>query len=265
MRLTSSRVQFQAMRISHSCLFGGIFVAFALLVPTAEAASQLNVVLTGDSITNAYQHYNPIVSPSSYFTDTGFDIQFESAAIPGINTEQYSGHAWTAAAPHDYAQDVANANPDYIVFMLGTNDLFNDNGWEKFQTYIPEIFGHWKNGPKVIVASILPQISVAANDLQINELYNPFLKQQAEDFSFSFLDTNSLLKENLNWKSYYYIDGVHLNAYPGYSWLAQTVCNSVKADVVSSVPEPTSLYLLVAGATCLLAYYSFLRRSFPTA
>jgi hypothetical protein len=251
----------QAMRNSPRSFFflgiGSILCSCILLISTAEASPQINVMVTGDSITGIYHQYYPISDSVNYFADTGCVVNFQDIALGGMKTGQYAGYVpWDSNPLHDYAQDVADAKPDYIVFMLGTNDVFNTaDGWTNFQTYIPKIFDHWKNGPKVIVASIMPQIYIPANNQQLNDLYNPFLKQQAALFGFSFLDTNALIQENANWESYYATDGIHPNPLIGAPWIAKTVCDAVKADILlTNVPEPASLSILATGALCMLGY-----------
>lgn len=246
--MRTNPVRFIFLGICSLCISAVFFISPAL------ATSQIKVVATGDSITNTYQYYYPITDAKNYFADTGYDVSFQTIAMPGINSQQYAGHIPWDSTPHDYAQDVADAHPDIILFMLGTNDVFGGEPyWEAYQTCIPEIFSHWTNGPKVIVSSILPQLYFTQNNQQIEELYNPFLKQEAEKFGFIFLDTNALLQAQPNWESYY-ANAVHLNASPGDYWLAGTMCDAVKARL-QPVPEPAVSALLAIAALCYVGYF----------
>ena len=227
----------------------------ALIVTPAVATSQIKVVATGDSITDTYVLYYPITDSIKYFADTGYEVQFQNISTPGLNAQQYAGrtkHPWNSGL-RNYAQEVADAHPDVIIFMLGTNDVFGgDKDWKAYQACIPEIFNYWKNGPKVIVSGILPQLYNKTNQL-ITERYNPFLQQQAENFGFIFYDVNAMLRSKPNWQSYYHTDGLHLNSSPGDTWLARTMCDAVKENL-EPLPEPGTCSLFVLAAVCLLGY-----------
>jgi hypothetical protein len=242
-----------------TCVFLALIFCFVLhcaLVTQAEAA-QVTVVPTGDSITEAYHNYYPIANTANFFSSTDSDVTFNTFGMPGITAPMYAGHASYQSTVHDYAQDVADANPDVIVFMLGTNDVFYTNGFQDYQTYIPEIFDHWKNVSHVIVASVLPQSSGTYYNNLIDSQYNPFLKQTAADYGFEYLDVNSMLKSLPNWESYY-ANSTHLNSNPGCSWLAVTMGNAIKADL-NTVPEPSAIALLLSASLGVLIYRQRMR------
>jgi hypothetical protein len=243
----------------------GLLMLAAFLVGSARAAS-IKMVATGDSMTLGYNIYYPMTNPQTYFADTGKDVTIQTMAYGGMKTHQYDGSGTFSYPPpdgplvnHDFAQDVADAKPDYIVFMLGTNDVVGDRTGDVYKSHIPVIFDHWKNGPKVFVCSVLPVPEIFADiNRALDEVYNPFLKEQAEQYGFSFLDVNAMFRALPDNQSLFQGPAnVHLNDV-GSTWLADTVCGAVKADILA-VPEPTMMLMMWALPAFLLPGFGFMR------
>jgi hypothetical protein len=130
-----------------------------------------------------------------------------------------------------------------------------------FKSNIPVIFDHWKQVPKVFVCSILPQPhafeTFYQNNTKLDTIYNPYLKQEAEHFGFSLLDVNAMFRAVPNYEDLFQSSGdVHLSN-AGSTWLARTICDAVKADIVA-VPEP-NLAIMLALPAFFLSSYGLLR------
>lgn len=242
------------------CVFRrAILMVFCLVgVHAVYSDDPLQIVTTGDSLTNGY---SPYLSTSC--GNLGLDVSIVKVANGGLTSSQYVGETLNShdTELRDYAGDVLAADPDVICFMLGTNDVYhNSNAATKFEEYATRISGVFTRfqaavntsgeHPRVIVSTIIPitlEGKEAANQ-RIDEWYNPWLASAADAFGFTLLDVNSRIQQLPDWTSLY-SDGVHLHANgdAGCIWMADEFA------AVIAAPEPGILGLLTAGFTAMCA------------
>jgi lysophospholipase L1-like esterase len=232
-----------------------ILAIFLLILSSSCYAASITDVCSGDSLCV----WGPVLQ--SNLTDLGMDVQVQTIARGGATTwlfngevGQYAGwngqETWPEGV-HDYAQDAADAQPDLITFMIGTNDAVREQSyaWPCFQHCLQEIYDKWANIPHVIVATIPPQLYYySGNNQWIDADYNPFIKAQAAARGFRVLDINDLIQQEPNWQAFYTLDGIHLggnnNGVTGNEWLAAQWSNAV----LQEIPEPGALWLLSSAA-----------------
>jgi lysophospholipase L1-like esterase len=236
-----------------------------LLLSSSLFADPVTVALAGDSLTVCYQYYG-----THYWDGTGYDVRYWDGtnyvtpfayagdpppcspwAISGQSTSHFAGvlpisENGQPATYHDEGQEIADLNPDYVWFMLGTNDSHSNSAPEQsfanFKVNIDYAFSKMQGIQHVIVASILPKIGEAnANsDWRITNWYNPYLHAEAYKYGFDYYDINYILRSKPNMADYYYVDGVHLNSSPGYVWLSQSFDDRTK----ESLDYPSDLKIL---------------------
>ena len=251
-----------------------LLMAVPLTVCPIVTAQQppVKVTTTGDSIT---VDYGLNILQQSFNTKSPGGFGVSSVSSGGHYWERYVGVTPDSTAGNvyrDYAQEVMNQNPDYIVFMLGVNDISYINIWNRprdqavanFKTAIDGAFDRYEayasqKGGKthVLVLSILPVLPVnsdlawIANSGLIDE-FNTWYAQEAQLRNrFSYLDVNRSIQQLTNWQSLY-SDGVHLraNSYQGSKWLADQVATDIVR--LQTAPEPASMLLIGLGALGLL-------------
>ena len=260
-----------------------LLLAGLLTVCPAVMAQQtpVKVTTTGDSIT---VDYGTNILQQSFNTKSpgGFGVSSVSSGgnywerYVGIDADPTAGNAY-----RDYAQEVINQNPDYIVFMLGVNDISyinilnrpRDQAVANFKTAIDGVFDRYEayanqKGGKthVLVLSILPVLPVNGDLAWINnsgliEEFNTWYAQDVQQRTrFSYLDVNGSIRQLADWQSLY-SDGVHLRAnnYQGSMWLADQVATDVIR--LQTVPEPAGMVLMGLGALGL----RFKRKTFRAA
>ncbi len=223
-----------------------ISIAIISTLSIPASAESIKIISTGDSITNGYAPYLP-----SAAADTGLSYEFINIATGGLMAPQYNGITQNGhnAGLRNYALEVINEQPDYIFFMLGTNDCYSDIQYEeKFLAYkenMPEIFDVFdtaSGNPQIYISTIIPIIQdgrLSANN-RINDWYNPWIQETVTEYGFNLVDMNATIQQVNNWQSMY-IDGVHLTV-DGRIWMAEQWIDAAHPN-----PEPTTLLLFGFG------------------
>jgi lysophospholipase L1-like esterase len=243
----------------------------------------MQVVATGDSITcqywsslpNAFNNLGVSVSvPDPNYSDPGSI----STSRSGMSSSMYGGQSGatnTTESPINYAGNVLNANPDAILFMLGVNDLNwgsdVDPRFNAFKANLTPVFDNYANftnsqgqHPKVVIGSILP-FDCAINEAYWTQVYgkpmsrgydvmaviatwNAWLKQQAEQHGFVYLDNYAAIQQVPDWNTTLMgPDGLHLTD-QGSQWVASQFASAIL------VPEPSVMVLLGMSASGLFAW-----------
>ncbi|MCC6124612.1 MAG: SGNH/GDSL hydrolase family protein [Pirellulales bacterium] len=198
----------------------------------------ITVVSTGDSITGQYSEFMPsslasfgnnYVYPNPIYGTGGSDT-----ARGGMASWNYTGLLpFPNDIARDYSQNVVNANPDVILFMLGTNDSSVDTGTDyrfmRFKEIISPCFDKFDTtGSQLIISSILPTVSLTGMNERIMNWYNPWLKSQAALYNAVYLDTWSSIQKVPNWSTTLMgPDGLHLIWPTGSRWFAQQMAQAV--------------------------------------
>jgi lysophospholipase L1-like esterase len=225
-------------RLAESLMRCGLLLMIYALLSVPQTEGKETIVGAGDSITHGYGV--PQISTGVLQSD-GLHVNFFDMGYGGICTAQYLGDAPFKSALHNYAEDVAKTNPDYVYFMLGTNDSFYSSDYlQSFQSNIDRIFATLKNGPRVIVATVLPQIYGEVQNLAIDQVINPALVYEANKFGYDLLDTHTLIQQQPNWQDFYAADGIHIwgpnGNGAGSRWLMHTF-NSVVINYSAAANE----------------------------
>jgi hypothetical protein len=252
-----------------------LLIGIFLFEADLAKATTFGIALAGDSLTNCVQYY----FNAHFWDNTGYEPRFWDGsnyvppfvyvgetsprspwAIPGQNTSHFVGKIPVSelGAPADYHyehQEITDLYPDFVIFMLGTNDVYNDSNadyyFSEFKANIDEIFSNWNQNslPHVIIASILPQIGSGREnaDWRITNWYNPYLHVEAFMHGFDYLDVNYLIRTNPNMLNYYHTDGVHLSA-QGYYWLAARYTDELYH--ILTTPDINTLTLTPGECLC---------------
>lgn len=245
---------------------------FALGLPSASAAT-FNLVATGDSITGGYTTNNF----RGVFQSHGLASQVKALRVSssGANSYTYTGqvvdpNAHPEARAHNFAHEAVNGpafqmsgsqwiddpDPDAIIVMLGTNDAAlalnrPDRYIGGYFSNMTSVFDYYSTAetssgkkPKIFVSTILPNLNSPGANAIIDELFNPWLRDQATAYGFTLIDTNAAIQAVPNWQSLYSSDGIHLIGNIGSLWLAQHMVRSV----LSAYPGDSNLDGIVDGA-----------------
>jgi lysophospholipase L1-like esterase len=228
------------------------------------SAEPIRVITTGDSLTGQYWSLLPWAFNNSGVSVTVPDPDWMNAGSivtsrGGLIAKEYSGQSphLSSEEPINYAANVLAADPDVIVFMLGTNDSLNSSSesFEVFKSSLGPIFSQlstFTNGrgehPNVLIGSIPPTASYASTNDRIQNLYNPWLQQQAALNHATYVDTWTAMQADPDWKTKYKAaDGIHFSN-DGVYWIATQFANA------ATVPEPSSIALL---ATCIIGVLAY--------
>jgi lysophospholipase L1-like esterase len=250
-------------------------------------ASGQQVTTTGDSITVDYGQ--SLLQQAFNSKDPG-GFGVSSVSSGGCYWERYVGvdADWTAGNMYrDYAQEVMDKNPDFIIFMLGINDISYIDILSKpvaeakacFKTAIGGVFDRYETyvgrkggNAQVLVLSILPVVPEMSMDVShltwikdsgLIEDFNTWFEQEVQSRNrFDYLDVNRLIQTQHGWENLY-SDGVHLraNSNQGNKWLADQV--SSKIIEMEQVPEPATLGLLCLGGWLWRKRSVYPRRTSP--
>lgn len=170
------------------------------------------IVFIGDSIIAGWNE-RPMFIENSHFINRG---------INGQTTDQVL---------HRFPYDVIALRPKYVVILVGTNDVAENNGaisLEEIQTNFQSMLAiAEKNELKVILCSILPASEYYWNKRisQPNDkikILNQFLSSLANSSNIFFLDFYAELVENNAINKKYSSDGVHPNS-EGYKLITETL------------------------------------------
>lgn len=276
-----TRIRFAVPFFFALCLFGFASIA---------AADNLRVIATGDSLTCQY-YWNMTtafdqmgvgaVVPDPVYGHAGS----VNTARGGMASSQYTGQTpWPGTQEQiNYSANVLAADPDVIVYMLGINNLFwgtlADNAsagsypstaFNAYKASIGPVFSQFANftnsrgqHPIVLVGSILPfdmEKSQAYHGTtgnsgaldRIENWYNPWLRDQAEFYGFTYVDMWTAIQQDPDWKTKYMAshDGLHLSS-QGSQWVA--------TQFAQAVPEPSSLHLLAIVVGAFAFWWRFAR------
>lgn len=170
------------------------------------------IVFIGDSIIAGWNE-RPMFIENSHFINRG---------VNGQTTDQVL---------HRFPYDVIALRPKYVVILVGTNDVAENNGaisLEEIQTNFQSMLAiAEKNELKVILCSILPASEYYWNKRisQPNDkikILNQFLSSLANSSNIFFLDFYAELVENNAINKKYSSDGVHPNS-EGYKLITETL------------------------------------------
>ena len=211
----------------------GLSALLCFAIQTAVWAASETVVATGDSLTCLYwsslpQAFNNVGMTAAVPDPNVADPGSISTACGGLNSSGFIGQTVSVGtSPINYVANVKAADPDVILYMLGINDL----GWDsnvdaRFTAYKANIgpafdeLASFTNSqgqhPKVVIGSILP-FDVAKNEAYWTQYYGmPFvrqfdvlstigswdawLKQEANQHGFTYLDNFSLIQQVPDWQ-----------------------------------------------------------------
>jgi lysophospholipase L1-like esterase len=223
---------------------------FLAIILSLFSCSQLNaakIVSTGDSLTGLYSAYMPAdlsvygmyEYPNPAIGKGGSDTQYGgigSAAFVGLRGDPLGN------GPVNYAANCVAASPDVVLYMLGINDCYNDQdkisgpgnnnyNFNCYKTRIHSVFQTWAAQPfKVVIGSITPvndPVAAIARGLDNQhandriDQYNAWLRQEASDFGFLYLDTAEMMELTPNWENVMLgSDGLHYSTY-GASWISE--------------------------------------------
>jgi len=154
-------------------------------------------------------------------------------------------------------------NPNYILLMVGTNDIGFGNG----ATYALNELGLIINklstlrpNAHILVSNLLPREDSASVDAQITGVFNPAVPgivaaHDAEGQHVSFVDMYDEFAANTS--AYIGSDGVHPTQ-AGYNLMGDTWYSAISNLEAQSVPEPTSFAIIGA---CMIGLCRRRRRS----
>ncbi|MCC6123857.1 MAG: SGNH/GDSL hydrolase family protein [Pirellulales bacterium] len=214
-------------------------------------ASAITVISTGDSITGQYREFMPsalasfgnnYVYPNPVFGAGGSDT-----ARGGMASWNYTGlNPFPNDVARDYSQNVVNAQPDVILFLLSINDVTSSTDAQYHFEYgykpvMDACFAKFQNtGARLVISGILPvhYYFESLND-QIQNMYNAWLKTEADLYGAVYLDAWSSMRQTpnysdllLNW------DGVHLSYPYGSQWFARQMAQAAAMSVQNDMTLP---------------------------
>ena len=177
-----------------------------------------------------------------------------------MNSLFYTGQlAFTDEEAVNYSANVLAADPDVVLYMLGTNDVWwgtlaenaVGSSWPStaFDTYKNSIgpvfnqFAGFTNSrgrhPTVFVASVLPfdleknqaRWNTTSNSGALDRIenwYNPWLRDRAALHGFTYVDAWTAIQQDADWKAKYMAadDGLHLSS-QGSLWVATQFAQSL--------------------------------------
>ena len=268
----------------------GTLCLSALFLQTMTYAATTRVVATGDSLTDGISRPG-YIEPGRLqfaFDAAGQDVHVTTIARGGISMRHYVGRDVISPTEgtRDFAGEVLAADPDVILFMMGTNDtkywcwhpVYGFHAHEQaLAAYAGDVIDTFDrfasfvntNGrrPKVIVSTPIPIMvqvngqpvpdpAVAAileekNQALIEDI-GPFLRDEvASRDDFYLLDSWTNIQQQPNWSDWY-SDNYHLWAagQAGYDWFADQYVS--KTQDVLNVPEPATLSLLALSALAVI-------------
>jgi hypothetical protein len=225
-------------------VLGGLLLKYLIAImllfvvsPVVEAATK--VVSTGDWSTCIYSFWMPdkLAAYGDFsYPNPILDQGGSDTAEAFMHSQSFMGFGAPAV---DYHVNCMLAEPDVLLLMIGMNDAFYDNGdyvnAQNFQVYknlMGMSFDEFAAQPfRVVIGSITPVAEeiAAAYSGQANQhsnvridQYNAWLKQEADNHGFLYLDMNTTMKTVPNWDTVILgADGVHPNYYTGGdAWMA---------------------------------------------
>jgi lysophospholipase L1-like esterase len=243
------------------------------LVRPGTAWAEMSIVATGDSQTIEYYPYL-----EQALADRGIVARTARVAASGLTAMRYAGAVALEGEPTvDYPAQVLDADPDLVLFLLGTNDAWSDTSAESwfvdYTSTVNVVMDRLLTGtnskgrsPVVLVSTVLP-LDLEKNQAfwdttsnsgalqRIEGWYNPFIKTLADKPNVTVIDNWTAIQQVPDWRSELLsVDGLHLSA-AGDQWLAEQFADGLTAVVV---PEPAAGTLALA---LLLAIGWRLRRA----
>jgi lysophospholipase L1-like esterase len=149
-------------------------------------------------------------------------------------------------------------DPDYILLMVGTNDIGFGQGAAHALTELGAIIDKLSDlrpDAQILVSNLLPRTDSAAVNTAISTQFNPFVP--------GLVDQKAALGDHVTFVNLHDVidpytqlsDGVHPNA-SGYNALGDAWFKAIQSLQVPEVPEPSSLAM-----TCMAAYtFGLVRR-----
>ena len=234
-----------------------VFASLAWLALAFDVQAATKVVSTGDSLTclisadmpaalaafGGFEYPNPILGNGGSDTAAG-----------EINSRNWVGSE-TFGSPEqevDFRTNCVVAHPDVVLLMIGTNDAFGDYGpywnqWslDRYKANVDDgVQSMLEAGIRVVLGSITPcnEDVAAAYRGQENthpnarfDVYNAWLKQEADLRGCLFLDTNTAMRQLPNWDSTMFgVDGLNYSL-TGEVWMAN---QSAQAAELATQTDP---------------------------
>ena len=206
--------------------------------PTTPPEGEVKVMPLGDSITEAFGYRIPLWNQ---LTDAGYEINYvgsQTEPHPDLPDPRHEGHGgWYIGHIAENVNDwLAAYEPDYILLMIGTNDVawWNPNDGatiaEDHAALVDQILQNSPDATQLLVASIPPQSSelIGPNDVDRAELakdFNEAMEQQMrrrieDDQPITFVDMHSPLSVDM------LPDGIHPDS-EGYNIIAEAWLNAL--------------------------------------
>jgi lysophospholipase L1-like esterase len=227
-----------------SCAFLTVFGSTSAFAFGAAPQKTFRVMPYGDSITEGgYNEDGTWYSEGGYriglwqmLDQTGYDVHFVGSAsngdFPEANHEGHSG--WRIDQVDAQSEQwVRDANPDFILLMIGTNDCNQNYQMDTIITRLKTLIAHLQSaGPhaQLFVSNLFYTNSPATNSRI--DLYNsglePLIRAKAAvDPRVHFVDFQSVIGNGEHGTSDDLIDGVHPSP-DGYALMAKTWFNQLK-------------------------------------
>lgn len=225
---------------------------------SASAYAQKKAMFLGDSITRGVTGSTDNAGFRNDFADLvnneGVVVDFVGTLSDGVGFDNdHEGHdGFRADQIFANINTYLGANPDIIIFHIGTNDISADQTPESTRDEIAntvDAIHNFNPNIKIIVTSIVPRTdgkdtqTTSLNSL-IQDMF--FTKRDDEGRNLFYAGVNEIFKTNPNWATAYMDDAVHPND-TGYSIMAQTffdvflVANSSSTTLITDNFERTNL------------------------
>ncbi len=184
------------------------------------------------------------VGPNTNFDGGGTLLDKEHAGYAGYRIDQIDAEIATILGS-------PNTDPDVILLMIGTNDIYQNfdigNAPARLNSLIGNIFG-FAPGTHLFLSSIFPiagaETEVDAFNSAIPGIVDSFLSEAGGGYNISFVDLHSLITLD------YLADGLHPTA-AGYAKAAGGWYGAIQSVTVIHTPLPSALFLFGAGISFL--------------
>jgi lysophospholipase L1-like esterase len=230
----------------------------------ASPSSAITIVSTGDSMTVQYSEFAPsalasfgnnFVYPNPVYGAGGSDT-----ARGGMASWNYTGlNPFPNDVARDYSQNVVNAQPDVILFLLSINDAGPSANAEyhfnsEYKPVIEASFARFKNtGARLVISSIFPTKYYEGVNDRIENMYNAWLKSEAVLYGAVYLDTYSSMRQFPNWGDVLLgSDGIHLSYPNGSQWFARQMAQAAAMCVQNDMTlaqDTISTHEIAVGGT----------------
>ena len=189
----------------------------------------VRVACVGDSITygdkiflRGFRSYPALLQKSS---DGRLAVQ--NFGVNGTTALELQGRAWTGT---EACQDALAFQPDIVVIMLGINDLFFPDRYDRYPEALRGIVNRFQalsSSPRLFLCTLTPlaltEIQQQANQT-IRTVFNPAIRKIAAEEGADIIDIHTLFPTNIEFLP----DGLHPSP-EGAALIAQTVLKAIDA------------------------------------